>query len=289
MLQARAFAKINLTLRVLGVRADGYHEIRTVFQTIALHDTLIVRRARGPFRLECDDPACPGDEANLVWRAADRVWRAAGRRGRPRDIVVRIRKRIPMEAGLGGGSSDAAAAIRVFDAVWHARLDPGQRHAIAAAIGADVPFLLDGGTALGVGRGDVLFPLPDLPPTPVVLVVPNFGVSTKQAYRWFDQRAGSRPSDWPQALVSLPVPASELINDLQQPVVAHHPEIAQLVHALSRVGATYAAMSGSGSAAFGLFATAGAASAAARALERRGWRAILTRTRGRRRAPTRGR
>src|SRR5262245_24574368 len=106
-----AFAKINLDLRVLGVRPDGYHELRTTFQSIALADALTFTRAAGPFRIVCDDPACPTDERNLVWRAAQLVWKAARRKGSPRDVIVTIAKRIPMQAGLGGGSSDGAAAI----------------------------------------------------------------------------------------------------------------------------------------------------------------------------------
>src|SRR6476620_3519877 len=109
-MRVRAFAKVNLSLRVLGTRPDGYHELRTIFQSIALHDTLTIRASRGPFRLTCDDPACQVDDTNLIARAAARMWRAAGRRGAPRDVAVDLRKRIPMQAGLGGGSSDCAAA-----------------------------------------------------------------------------------------------------------------------------------------------------------------------------------
>ncbi len=154
-----AFAKINLTLRVLGVRDDGYHAVRTVLQSLALHDTLTFRAARGAFRIECDDPGCPTDRTNLVWRAADLVWRAAGRADRPRDVVVQIAKRIPLQAGLGGGSSNAAAAIRALVALWRLDLPREQLHAIAASLGADVPFFLEGGTALGLDRGDLVFPL----------------------------------------------------------------------------------------------------------------------------------
>src|SRR4029079_274972 len=116
--RVRAFAKINLSLRVLGTRPDGYHELRTIFQSIALHDTLTIRASRGPFRLTCDDPNCPSDYTNLIWRAAERLWKAAGRRGAPRDLAIDLAKRIPLEAGLGGGSSDAAAALRVLGRMW---------------------------------------------------------------------------------------------------------------------------------------------------------------------------
>src|SRR5471030_624639 len=104
VMRVQAFAKINLSLRVLGARDDGYHELRTIFQSIALHDTLTIRAIRGPFQLTCDDPACPADETNLIWRAADRMWKAAGRRGALRDVAIHLDKQIPMQAGLGGGS-----------------------------------------------------------------------------------------------------------------------------------------------------------------------------------------
>jgi len=279
--RVRAFAKINLTLRVLGARPDGYHDLRTTFQSLALHDTLTCRARPGPFRIACDDPACPADETNLVWRAAERVWAGGRRRGAPRDVVVRIAKRIPMEAGLGGGSSDAAAAIRVLAALWRLDLTAARTRSIAAALGADVPFFLEGGTALGIGRGDVLSPLPDAPAAWVTLVVPAFGVRTAEAYGWFDQSDATRarrasrlrPLAWPQALLDG--------NDLEAPVAARHPEIGRLVKALLRAGASHAAMSGSGSAVFGLFDRRVDASAAARALARRGRRIIVTRTLGR--------
>jgi 4-diphosphocytidyl-2-C-methyl-D-erythritol kinase len=197
-MRVRAFAKINLSLRVLGTRADGYHELRTIFQSIALHDTLTIRSRRGPFHLACDDPSCPADEANLIWRAAARVWRAAGRRGAPRDVAVGLTKRIPLQAGLGGGSSDAAAALRAFARMW--RVDEARVRAIGRELGADVPYFFEGGTVLGLERGDLLFPLVDRPAAWAVLVLPNVGVSTKEAFSWFDsvskQRArGAQPSE----------------------------------------------------------------------------------------------
>ena len=194
----KAFAKINLTLRVLGVREDGYHTLRTVFQSLALHDTLTCQRTSGAFRIACADPACPTDRSNLVWRAAEAVWQAAGRRGQPRDAIVAIAKRIPLQSGLGGGSSDAAAAIRGLAALWRVQLSRERQHAMAAGLGADVPFFLEGGTSLGLDRGDVLFPLADPPTVWVTLAVPPFGVSTKEAYEWFDRDhspdAGRGPS-----------------------------------------------------------------------------------------------
>jgi 4-diphosphocytidyl-2-C-methyl-D-erythritol kinase len=287
VVKVKAFAKINLTLRVIGSREDGYHTLRTVFQSLALHDTLTFQAAPGAFRIGCDDPACPTGRANLVWSAAAAVWRAAGRRGGPRDVLVRIAKRIPLQSGMGGGSSDAAAAIRGLAALWRVDLPRERRQAIAARLGADVPFFLDGGTALGLDRGDVLFPLMDQPPIWVTLAIPSFSVSTREAYGWFDQARGGgtaghrspggrrhRPDARPEWLRALP--ESEWGNDLERAVARRHPEIPRLSDGFRTHGALYAAMSGSGSTVFGLFPSRSMAEAAARALAGRGCRTLVT-------------
>jgi 4-diphosphocytidyl-2-C-methyl-D-erythritol kinase len=261
-----AFAKINLSLRVLGVRPDGHHELRTIFQSIALHDTLALRVRRGPFELICDDPRCPADETNLVWRAAERVWAASGRRGTMRDVEVRLTKRIPLQAGLGGGSSDAAAALGALGSLW--RVNAASLREIAPSLGADVPYFLWGGTVLGLDRGDQVYPLVDHPAAWVTVVVPPFGVSTKDAFGWWDREGGPdtvRPAGVGRTVSG---PAYDLQNDLQAPVAAHHPDVERIVGALRNAGAFHAAMSGSGSAVFGLFSRHSAAERAARALSR---------------------
>jgi 4-diphosphocytidyl-2-C-methyl-D-erythritol kinase len=273
--RVRAHAKINLTLRVLGCRTDGYHELRTMFQSLALHDTLTCTRVRGAFEIVCDEPGCPTDRTNLVWSAAERLWRALGRRGRMSGVRVAIDKRIPMQAGLGGGSSDAAAALRALAVLWRARVDADTLTGLARSLGADVAYFLEGGTALGVDRGDVMFPLLDQPPAFVVLVLPDFGVSTRDAYGWWDREHATRA---PKPRTASPGRASEWVNDLERPVVARHPEIGRLVTALRRAGARHAAMSGSGSAVFGLFDDEKAASTAADALKRARTTVIVTRT-----------
>jgi 4-diphosphocytidyl-2-C-methyl-D-erythritol kinase len=291
-MRVRAFAKINLSLRVLGTRAGGYHELRTIFQSIALHDTLTIRAVRGPFQLTCDDANCPSDSTNLIWRAAERLWKAAGRRGAPRDIAVDLEKRIPLEAGLGGGSSDAAAALRVLSRRW--RVDASDVRTVAAELGADVPYFFEGGTVLGLERGDLLFPLIDYPPAWVVIVLPEFGVSTKEAFGWWDSdKRGSSfdPSTGTGLRMSarnvrrqtidplaLSLSKGELVNDLEAPVGAHHPSIRRTVAALRKAGAAHAAMSGSGSAVFGLFTRRSDAARAAAALASRARRAVMTRT-----------
>jgi 4-diphosphocytidyl-2-C-methyl-D-erythritol kinase len=265
----RAFAKINLSLHVLGVRADGYHELRTIFQSIALHDRLFVRQVPGPFRIVCDDPACPTDSTNLISQAARSVWKASGRRGAPTNVSIRLDKRIPVAAGLGGGSSDAAAALRAFAGIWH--VEPACLQDLAASLGADVPYFLTGGTALGLERGDLLFQLIDSPRAFVTLVLPAFAVSTRDAYTWFDE-------DRLVETVIARARRAELRNDLQRAVARRHPEIARIAAQLRRAGASQAAMTGSGSAVFGLFDRRSAAEHAADVLKTPSRRTIVTRT-----------
>jgi len=273
-MRVRAFAKINRSLRVVGVRPDGYHLLRTIFQSIALHDTLVVRERRGPFRLACDDPACPADETNLVWRAAELTWKAAGRRGAPRGVSLDLAKRIPMQAGLGGGSSDAAAALRALGKLW--RVKRSTQRELAAALGADVPYFLEGGTMLGADRGDRLTRMACPRPRWVVIVVPPFGVSTKEAFAWWDvDHEGRTPGRSGVRTESAP---RQPVNDLQSVVARRHPEIAPIVAALRRAGAAEAAMSGSGSAVFGLFGREKSALHAAAKMFAPGRRAIVTRT-----------
>jgi 4-diphosphocytidyl-2-C-methyl-D-erythritol kinase len=279
-LTVRAHAKVNLDLRVLGSRPDGYHELRTVFQTIELHDTLVCRARTGAFALKCRSGAVPLDATNLVWMAAAGLWKALGRPGDPRDTVVTLTKNIPVSAGLGGGSADAAAALHALAKLWGGAPLTLLRE-VAAGVGADVPFFLSGGTALGLGRGEEIYPLVDLPPHWVVIVRPPFGVSTAEAYAWYDEdrAAGLREL---RELQILPVPwptrAAQMINDLEPPVLRRHPEIANLKHSLKEAGAIAAAMSGSGSAVFGLFKSRAAAAKTLRPLSRGGASALLTRT-----------
>jgi 4-diphosphocytidyl-2-C-methyl-D-erythritol kinase len=276
----RAHAKVNLDLRVLGTRPDGYHELRTVFQAVELHDTLTCVERPGPFVLKCRMPGVPLDDSNLVWRAGAALWSALGRPGEPRDTMVTIDKIIPMQAGLGGGSADAAAALFGLGRLWGG-VPVTLLREVAAGIGADVAFFLSGGTALGLGRGEEIYPLVDLPPHWIVIVRPPFGVSTAEAYSWYDEDRTAGLKE-PRELQILPVPwptrAAQMINDLEPPVVRRHPEINAVKAALREAGAVAAAMSGSGSAVFGLFRTRPAAFRAIRPLSKGGSRAILTRT-----------
>jgi 4-diphosphocytidyl-2-C-methyl-D-erythritol kinase len=279
-----AFAKINLDLRILGLRSDGYHDLRTILQSLLLADTVRVTRRRGPFEITCSDPDVPADRRNLVWKAASLVWRMCRIGARtPHHLSIHIEKRIPTEAGLGGGSADAAATLLAVDRLWGLDFDPATLSRIAARLGADVPFFLAGGTALGLGRGDDIYPMADLPQVPVVVIRPGFGVPTVDAYGWYDREPQARRRGADRSVpASWPAWARSLRNDLEGPVTRHHPTIARIRQSLLDAGAVTALMSGSGSAVFGLFERADAAKRTARDLARPGWLVLHTRTVGRR-------
>jgi 4-diphosphocytidyl-2-C-methyl-D-erythritol kinase len=223
----------------------------------------------------------PLNDDNLVWRAAAALWKALGFGGEVRDVAVRLDKQIPVQAGLGGGSSDAAATLVALGRLWTGRPPIAKLRDLAATLGADVAFFLSGGTALGLGAGEQIYPLVDLPGHWVVLVIPPFGVSTREAYAWYDEEhsGGYRET---RDLQVFPVPwpsrAARMINDLEAPIARRHPELVEMKTALREAGAVAAAMSGSGSAMFGLFRDRRAASRALPHLTRAGWTALLTRT-----------
>jgi 4-diphosphocytidyl-2-C-methyl-D-erythritol kinase len=287
VLVLRPSGKINLTLRVGPLRADGFHDVRTLYQSIALSDRLTLAERRGPFTVVSTSPGVPTDRTNLVYAAAAALWSALGRSGEPRDVHVRLIKQIPVAAGLGGGSADAAAALVGLNALWSGRLGRPHLARLAAELGSDVPFFLQGGTALGAGRGEELYPVDDLPRLPLVVIKPSFGVSAGDAYRWLDEdrRTGqvqpTRPRPAPALDLGWPGGPLALTNDLEAPVTRRHPAIDDLLAALARAGATAAAMTGSGSAVFGVFSS-GVPRAAIRALERPDWLVIVTRTMNRR-------
>ncbi|MFI5177611.1 MAG: 4-(cytidine 5'-diphospho)-2-C-methyl-D-erythritol kinase [Vicinamibacterales bacterium] len=290
MLVLRPSAKINLTLRVGPARGDGFHDVRTLMQSVSLADTLTVAARRGPFVLAGGGPGVPADETNLVWRAAAVLWRALGRDGGPRDAHIKLVKQIPVAAGLGGGSADAAAALVALNTIWEGRRSRRDLARLGAELGADVPFFLQGGTALGTGRGDEVYPVDDAARLSAVIVKPSFGVATADAYRWLDEdRAAGVAGGAPRAReVDLGWAAGPvaLVNDLEAPVTRRHPGIAEMVDALTREGTLGAAMTGSGSAVFGLFRETQAARAAKR-LRRPDWLVLVTRTLARREAARR--
>jgi len=279
-LTLRAFAKINLSLRVSAAREDGFHDVQTLLQAIDLFDRVKCETRRGPFEIRCDMPGVPTDSRNLVWKAAQLLWDASGRAGEPQGAIVTLQKHIPMMAGLGGGSSNAAAALIGLRRLWKLRVGDAQVHGLASRLGSDVPFFLVGGTALGLGRGDELYPLANLPRLWVVLAIPPFGIATPDAYRWLDEaRQGGTTASRGQTGTMVPnlLPNVPFVNDLEAPVAARHPVIAELKQRLADRGALLAAMSGSGSTVFGVFPSVSAARSAARAVTSTGAKVLTAR------------
>jgi len=234
-----AYAKINWSLRITGKRADGFHDLETLFQTISLHDTLTFEDS-DQLTLTCDDPSIPIDETNLVIRATRAVGKLAS---------ITLHKEIPPGGGLGGGSSDAAATLIALG-------QPSPE--IALTLGSDVPFFLTGGTAYAAGRGEILTPLPRVAGIPLLLLIPEERVSTARAFGML--RAFSPPLgiDRYRAMIDddLLSHATELINDFEEPIFAMLPALRTLKVRLYEAGAAWAAMSGSGSTIVGAFRNA---------------------------------
>lgn len=280
-IELRSFAKINLGLSVLGRRPDGYHDIHTTFQAIDLADEILLEED-ATLALSVDGPFdIPADESNLALRAA----RALAERTPGRGARIRLSKKIPPGAGLGGGSSNAAAILMGLDRLWEARTDPGVLYSIARGLGADVPFFLYGGACLGVGRGDDLLPLPDQPEWTVLVVWPGVGLSTKEVYQGLPLSL-TRPRILSSMKGFLPVPPERadreaaipgvagfasagpprggsaprgqqvppcVDNDLEETAFSMMPRLRMLKDRLLESGALAASMSGSGSSVFGLF------------------------------------
>jgi 4-diphosphocytidyl-2-C-methyl-D-erythritol kinase len=180
----RSFAKINLGLGIGALRADGFHELRTVYQTMALHDVIRMSVGRGSgIEIRCEDSRVPKDESNTCYRIVERAMVALKARGR---VVVEIEKRLPVQGGLGGASGNAVAALLALERSLKKELSGPERLRIAAEVGSDLPLFLVGGTVLGVGRGEEVYPLPDLPAMPCVVATPEIGVSTPKAFADWD-------------------------------------------------------------------------------------------------------
>ena len=274
ILKRQAPAKLNLGLHVLRKRPDGFHDLETVFLRIPWADVLTVRPSRH-VGLTCSDPSLTTDETNLVMKAALRLAEAVGVE---QGAALHLDKRLPHGAGLGGGSSDAAASLRLLADFWTLDLPDETLHRLALALGSDVPFFLGPAAAYATGRGEILTPLRDPAtgaayrmPYALVVVVPPVRVSTAAAYARVRPHATARPAL--RALVAsndLARWRAELVNDFEKPIFEEYPEIQTVKEALLEAGAGYAAMSGSGSAVFGVFE--GEAQAVAEAARRKGHR-----------------
>jgi 4-diphosphocytidyl-2-C-methyl-D-erythritol kinase len=256
-----AFAKINLRLDILGKRSDGFHELRTIFQTISLHDELRLRSSRGrgiALQVEGNLPlSAERPEKNLVYRAVDALRRELKIRA---GVEIILKKNIPAGRGLGGGSSDSAAALLGYLQLTKKKLAPARLLEIASSLGADVPFFLLGGRALGANKGDEIYPLPDIPRLHVLIVSPkDIHVPTPDAYRWLQARPlPLTKSPGPSKLfkfcaLSWSAQGSGLSNDFERQVFRRHPRLGRIKRELLHRGAAEASLAGSGSAVFGVF------------------------------------
>jgi len=266
----KAPAKVNLHLEILGRRGDGFHEILSLFQAVSLFDRIALRslKVTGQVRVACTAPI-PA-ERNIV-TAALRAFRA--KTGIEEGIDLRVWKSIPIGAGLGGGSSDAAATLRGLNGMFGRPLDGGLLAELAAGLGSDVPFFLEGGTALVGGRGERVTRVAGRGDYRIVLVWPGFGVDTREAYGWYDQaghrRAALGPAEVRQRFVGLPPSQWGYFNSFQEVVEGRHPVLTEIAGDLRRAGAAAAGISGCGSTVFGVFASARQARAAVRRARRR--------------------
>jgi 4-diphosphocytidyl-2-C-methyl-D-erythritol kinase len=280
LIRIRSFAKVNLALAVLGKRTDGYHEIRTIFQSIDLHDELEIRPA-ARLELHCEYlPSVPVEE-NTVWRAATALARAASMSA---GAEITLKKRIPPGAGLGGGSSNAAAALLGLCKFWHLDVPAAELRSLAAAIGSDVPFFLQGGTALGIGRGEEIYPLPEIPTAHLVVVYPGVHVSTAAAYRSLSpmltsQQAIHKIQSFCGRLKDGTGCLAEIFNDFETSILPAYPAVREAKDFLKERGATATLLSGSGSSVFGFFPDEESALAASRGdLPRGSWRVFPAKT-----------
>ena len=251
-----AFAKLNLTLDVLGKRPDGYHDIKSVMQGITLRDDVEIDICTGkPWKLLCDKEDIPTDERNLAWKAAKLFFDTIGKD--PDGIEIRITKRIPSQAGLGGGSADAAAVLRALNRHYDAPFSLPALAELGGSIGSDIPFCVLCGTAMAEGRGELLRPLPAMPDCVFVVCKPDFSVSTPELYRVIDEKAIAKHPDhsaMERALLAgdLGGVAENLCNVFDPIVTEDHLELNYIKSIFNSYGAVGYQMTGSGSAVFAI-------------------------------------
>ena len=249
-----AYAKINLGLRILGRRSDGYHDIETVFHRINLKDELTLELTDGEILLNTNRSDIPADSHNLCWRAAALLRERTGMRV---GVAIKLAKHIPSGAGLGGGSSDAAAMLLALPRLWQIQPDEESVLSMARSLGSDVPFFLHQHSAYGLGRGEQLTHFPLTMPFWIVLVCPNVHVSTPWAYGEYSKiLAGTWRSPlplWNSSTGTLAEPSLLFKNDFEDVVFPAYPAIREIRDRLQTLGAAHAVMSGSGASVFGLF------------------------------------
>lgn len=281
-----SFAKINWTLEILGRRPDGYHELRTLLQTISAADELTFELAGRGIEIQCDHPEVPCDETNLVYRATKLLGDFTGA---GKGVRIGIDKRLPVAAGLGGGSSNAAVTLLALQKLWDVRIASRDLFRLGAKLGADVPFFFIGGTCLGVGRGAEIYPLADIAEEFLLLLNAGIAVETRDAYADLPpeltnpEAVAKMPLSLEAAYAAIvrpgaPVPLS---NDLESSVLARHPLLIEVKQRLKQAGARGVLMSGSGSTIFAIFDSAEARSGAESDLSEAGWLRLRARTLGR--------
>jgi len=300
-LAVQSFAKINLGLRIGPRRADGFHELRTIYQTIALYDTIRIDVKPGMgIEVRSKDARVPQDESNTCYRMVERVLKALKLR---KKVTLHIEKQLPIEGGVGGASSNAVATLLGLERALKVKINSEEKLRMAAETGSDCPLFLVGGTVLGLGRGEDVYPLPDPPALDCVLVAPEVGVSTPRAFADWDKLTVAEHSDtmngfshsvWSWLCGSTTgVPArggdraeallldlvrAGIENDFERVVFPQHSELREVKRALERAGASFASLSGSGSSLFGLFPSSAVAEKAAKKLSADGLRAVATKT-----------
>src|SRR5437763_6539061 len=283
---ARSFAKINIGLRIGPLRDDGFHELRTIYQTLAIHDVVKVDVGRGVgIDIYCKNQQVPADETNTCWRVAERVLRALKTRSK---IRITIEKNLPVQGGLGAASSNAVVTILALERALKLQLTAPDRLHIASEVGSDLPLFLVGGTVLGTGHGEQVYPLEDLPGIPCVVATPPIGVSTPAAFAAWDKKLSEQPKltasrvsdrinefshsvyewlgkgngsstgvpekNWDRAeTLLLDLVRAGIENDFETVVFSMHPAVREVKRVLERSGARYSSLSGSGSTVYGLF------------------------------------
>lgn len=288
LLKLPSFAKINWTLEILGKRPDGYHELRTLLQTLSVGDELTFDLLESGIELQSTHPELPLDETNLIYRAAQSLAQFASCQ---KGVRVTINKQLPMAAGLGGGSSNAAVTFLALLKLWDLQIETPELFRLGAQLGADVPFFFIGGTCIGVGRGDEVYPTEEIEVEHLLLVNAGIAVPTREVY-------GNLPPELtnPGAITNIPVSlraaydamsnrqalsgafSPVLHNDLESPVLMRHPLLAEIKQRLLANGARGVLMSGSGSTFFALFDSEATRSVAQQDLQATGWWCAPTRT-----------
>jgi len=250
-MRVKSFAKINLGIEVLGKRKDGYHELRTLFQTIDLYDELVFKvRPGDQILLKGDSLDVPWDSRNLIYRAAQIIRRKAevflG-------VEIHVQKNIPVGAGLGGGSSNAAVTLFVLNKLWNLRLSDAELLDTAKVLGADVPYFLEGGLCLGTGKGDILTPQEEGDPFFCLLVFPGFSIITGDIYRRYQSVLTSSPKESKIIEFLRSRDFSLLNNGLEETILRHYPQLKTIKTLLSSLGAQMSQVSGTGSSVYGVF------------------------------------